>query len=83
MRRKLQFYTSKVFVVCIYGTFVAGLKVRVCNEKFIYLFLCQNSYICCWYFKEWSHIDGSFKHSKQMFEQMKKIFTIFLSKFFE
>ena len=42
-----------------------GLKIRVCNQKLIFLFL--NQYICCGYSKEPSQGDGSFEHPKQMF----------------
>ena len=43
----------------------AGPKIRVCNGKLFFLFLSQN--ICCGYSKELSHWDGSFEHTKHMF----------------
>ena len=56
----------------------AGLQIRVCNWKLLFLFLNQN--ICCGYSKEPSHRDGSFEHPKHMFNLMdKKIITILLS----
>ena len=51
------------------------LKLRMCNEKLIFLFLNQN--ICCGYSKEPSHRGGSFEHPKHMLRlKGKKIFTI-------
>ena len=56
-----------------------GLKLRVHNEKLIFLFLNQN--ICCGYSKELSQWEGSFEHPKHMLKLMgKKIFTILLLK---
>ena len=57
---------------------VSGLKLRVPNEKIIFLFLNQN--ICCGYSKEPSQWDGSFEHPKHMFKLMgKKKFAILRS----
>ena len=59
---------------------LAGLELRVCNEKIIFLFLDQN--ICCGYSKEPSQWDGSFELPKHMLKIMgKKIFTILSWKF--
>ena len=53
----------------------AGLQLRVCNRKIIFLFLNQN--IFCGYSKEPSQLDGSFEHPKHMLIIIgKKILTI-------
>ena len=59
-----------------WGPYVqAGLKLRVCNENLIFLFLNQN--ICCGCSKEPPQWDGSFEHPKHTLKLIgKKIFTI-------
>ena len=59
----------------------AGLKVKVCTRKIIFVYFNQN--ICCGYSKEPSHWDGSFEHPKHMLKIMgKKILTILRWNFF-
>ena len=54
------------------------LKLRVPDQKLIFLFLNQN--ICCGYSKEPSQWDGSIEHPKRKLKlESKKMFTILRS----
>ena len=67
-------------VQTIWGRQESGPKIRVRNEKFLFLFLNQN--ICWGYSKEPSHWDGSFEHPKHMFKLMdKKKFQFYAENF--